>query len=66
MWDSTKLYIILGSLLFPIFDLQFATKLFNPIMFADDTNIQYIKHLIKAVNSELQKVIYLCFLNKLF
>ena len=66
MWGSTKLYIILGSLLFLIFDLQFATKLFNPIMFTGDTNIHCIKQLIKAVNNELQKEIYLCFLNKLF
>lgn len=63
MWGSTKPYIILGSLLFLIFDLQFATKLFNPIMFTDDTNIHCIKQLIKAVNNELQKEIYLCFLN---
>ena len=50
---------ILGPLLFLIFvnDLKNSTKLLDPIMFADDTNLFYtdknIKVLFETVNKEL-------------
>ena len=53
---------ILGPLLFLIYinDLQYASNLLEPIMFADDTNLFYaeenMKTLFDTVNIELQKI----------
>ena len=53
---------ILGPLLFLLYinDLQFASDLLEPIMFADDTNLFYsnkdINTAFLKVNDELQKI----------
>ena len=53
---------ILGPLLFLLYinDLQFASDLLDPIMFADDTNLFYSNEDINTaflkVNDELQKI----------
>ena len=52
---------ILSPLLFLIYitDLQYASNLLNPIMFADDTNLFYAEENIKTfdiVNIELQTI----------
>ena len=53
---------ILGPLLFLLYinDLQFASDLLDPIMFADDTNLFYsnkdINTAFLKVNDELQKI----------
>ena len=62
---------ILGPLLFLIYvnDLQYASNLLDPIMFADDTNLFYteenIKTLFDIVNIELQKISQWFISNKL-
>ena len=62
---------ILGPLLFLIFvnDLKNSTKLLDPIMFADDTNLFYtnknIKVLFETVNKELHYVNEWFIVNKL-
>ena len=62
---------ILGPLLFLIYvnDLQYASNLLEPIMFADDTNLFYshknIKTIFKTVNEELEKISTWLKLNKL-
>ena len=62
---------ILGPLLFLIYvnDLQYASNLLDPIMFADDTNLFYaeenIKTLFDTVNIELQKISQWFISNKL-
>ena len=53
---------ILGPLLFLLYinDMQNASRIFQPIMFADDTNLFYshknIKHLFRIVNQELKNI----------
>ena len=53
---------ILGPLLFLLYvnDLQQASKIIKPIMFADDTNLFYsnkdLKLLFKTVNTELERI----------
>lgn len=63
-WSLTRLYIILGPLLFLIFvnDLQYATRLFKPIMLEYDDK----KKFFETANSKLQNVNDCCFPNKLF
>ena len=62
---------ILGPLLFLIYvnDLQYASNLLEPIMFADDTNLFYshknTKTIFKTVNEELEKISTWLKLNKL-
>ena len=62
---------ILGPLLFLIYvnDLQYASNLLEPIMFADGTNLFYaerdIKKLFQTVNNELQKTSQWFISNKL-
>ena len=62
---------ILGPLLFLIYvnNLQYASNLLEPIMFADDTNLFYaeeiIKTLFETVNIELQKISQKFISNKL-
>ena len=62
---------ILSPLLFLIYiiDLQYASNLLDPIMFADDTNLFYteenIKTLFDIVNIELQKISQWFISNKL-
>ena len=53
---------ILGPLIFLIYanDLQYASNLLDPIIFADDTNLFYVEENIKTLfdiaNIELQKI----------
>ena len=62
---------ILGPLHFLLYinDLQFASDLLDPIMFADDTNLFYlykdINNVFLKVNDELQKINELFISNKL-
>ena len=62
---------ILGPLLFLIYvnDLQYASNLLDPIMFADGTNLFYAKEnittLFDTVNIELQKISLWFISNKL-
>ena len=62
---------ILGPLLFLIYvmDLQYASHLLQPIMFADDDNLFYaerdIKKLLQRVNIELNKISHWFISNKL-
>ena len=64
-WDK---YQVL-SLIY-VNDLQYASNLLDPIMFADDTNLFYaeenIKTLFDIVNIELQKISQWFISNKLF
>ena len=59
---------ILGPLLFLMYinDLPNASKVLDPIMFADDTNFFYshydIKTLFNTVNEELKKTCYLVYI----
>ena len=63
--------LMLGPLLFLIYvnDLQYASNLIEPIMFADDTNLFYAerdkKKFFQMVNNELQKIFQWFISNKL-
>ena len=63
---------ILGALLFlnSVNDLQYVTRLFNPIMYADDTNLFFshrnIEGLFEIPNSELKNSNDWGFANKLY
>ena len=58
MWCSSRIYFRSSTLY--INDMQNASRIFQPIMFADDTNLFYshknIKHLFRIVNQELKNI----------